>query len=248
MQLVKKFFKQFSSNRKIIFSPIEKDQVFDIPVPAVRCIPEWFKSTPATWDHKPIHIDDNYNTNATVKSCPPFIDAFSLGYMFVLPMDVQIEIHRDEGLASVKWQTGRSDFVSTHSTDQFPVSGIHKNDIYQPFKWLFPFKISTPPGYSTLFTHPLNRNDLPFKTLSGVVDTDNYPINVNFPFVISPPLDKDFFIIEANTPISQIIPFKRENWNHIESNTPVSEKDFFSLKKKIQNSYKKQWRVKKRFR
>ena len=42
--------------------------------------------------------------------------------------------------------------------------------------------IEAPPGYSLLFTHPVNRADLPFTTLTGLVDCDAFHHNpLNFP-------------------------------------------------------------------
>jgi hypothetical protein len=69
--------------------------------------------------------------------------------------------------------------------------------------------VKLPDGYSAIFTHPLNRFDLPFITLSGVVDGPFVVHNGNIPFHI-----KDGFegVIPKGTPIMQIIPFKRENW------------------------------------
>lgn len=248
MKLIKNLFHKVANKNKIIFSPINDQQVFDSPTPASRSIPDWYKKTPKTTDLKPSQIDNEYKTNGTVKLCMPFLDALRIGYTYCLPMDVQVEVDNKKEIAQLKWAAGGEDFISTHSLDQFPIEGIHKNDIYQPFKWLFPFSIKTPKGYSTFFTHPLNRNDLPFKTLSGIVETDLYPLNVNFPFLLAPPKNLDFFIIEAGTPIAQIIPFKREEWISECSAEPVSQRATFDLKKKIQNSYKKQWWIKKRYR
>jgi hypothetical protein len=37
--------------------------------------------------------------------------------------------------------------------------------------------IEAPDGYAVLFTHPFNRFDLPFTTLTGLVDCDRYHDN-----------------------------------------------------------------------
>ena len=34
--------------------------------------------------------------------------------------------------------------------------------------------IEAPQGYSLLFTHPVNRTDLPFTTITGLVDSDSF--------------------------------------------------------------------------
>ena len=64
-------------------------------------------------------------------------------------------------------------------------------------------------GYSLLVTHPLNRFDLPFVSLSGIVDADITMTHGRIPFFIK----KGFSgVIEAGTPILQVLPFKRDDW------------------------------------
>jgi len=60
-----------------------------------------------------------------------------------------------------------------------------------------------------LFIHPVNRTELPFHSLTGLVDTDKHPIIINFPFFI-----KAGFVgtIPAGTPLIQAIPIKRDGW------------------------------------
>ena len=64
---------------------------------------------------------------------------------------------------------------------------------------------------SALVTHPINRVDLPFTTMSGIVDFDksiHAPIG-NIPFFI-----KNGFtgVIPKGTPMFQILPFERNEW------------------------------------
>ena len=61
-----------------------------------------------------------------------------------------------------------------------------------------------------MITHPLNRNDLPFITISGIVD-GNFAISAdgNVPFYIKNNFEG---IIPQGTPIAQLIPFYRQNW------------------------------------
>jgi predicted membrane-bound spermidine synthase len=50
----------------------------------------------------------------------------------------------------------------------------------------------------------------PFTILPGIVDTDTYTAPVNFPFVLN---DINFEgLIPAGTPIAQVIPIKRDEW------------------------------------
>jgi hypothetical protein len=70
----------------------------------------------------------------------------------------------------------------------------------------------TPPGYSLLFTHPINRSDLPFTTLSGLVDCDTFHHSpIHFPARWH---DANFNgTLPKGTPVAQCIPVKREIWN-----------------------------------
>ena len=65
-----------------------------------------------------------------------------------------------------------------------------------------------PEGWSVLFTHPLNRDDLPFRTLSGIVDCDRFGDGlVHFPAVWT---DAEYEgTLPADTPVAQAIPFQR---------------------------------------
>jgi hypothetical protein len=82
------------------------------------------------------------------------------------------------------------------------------------FVWYFPYSFKTPKGYSVLFSQPFNRYDLPFTTLSAIIDTDDAVIRGRIPFFIK----KDFEgIIPAGTPIAQIIPFKRDEWTLVKN-------------------------------
>jgi hypothetical protein len=91
-------------------------------------------------------------------------------------------------------------------------------------KWHNDFLIKTPKGFSVLFTHPLNRLDLPFFTLSGLVDCDKYNSPIHFPFLLKRGFEG---IIESGTPIAQIVPVKRELWK--------SKKYLFNSDKIYQN-------------
>jgi hypothetical protein len=102
--------------------------------------------------------------------------------------------------------------------------------------------IETPKGYSCLFVQPFHR-DSAFTILPGVVDTDKYVQPVNFPFVLND--IKWEGLIPAGTPIAQVIPFKREDWNMeigTISNIEKSNQVHNLLKTKFFDSYKNQFR------
>jgi hypothetical protein len=95
----------------------------------------------------------------------------------------------------------------------------------------------TPPGYSSLITHPLNRHDLPFITLSGLVDTDMTMARGNLPFFLKEGFEG---VIPAGTPMFQIIPFKRENWQMEEDKSimKIGLENEFLTKKSVYGWYK----------
>jgi hypothetical protein len=179
------------------------------PAPAIKSLPDWYKQKkPFIGDEKKHKAFPNGTKNVTVKWCNPFGDSLSTGYFIYLENDIQVTI--DQGEQNLVWLNGGSEFVSQHSREQVSAEMIPESFSDQPWKFKNYWGIETPKGYSTLFTHPLNRSELPFLTLSGVVDTDMYKQPVNFPFLIR----KNFEgIIAAGTPIAQVIPFKREAWS-----------------------------------
>ena len=163
------------------------------PLPASKLVPEWYRKMPGVGEG----IE-------TVKKCVPILDALTSGYVITLPTDVYFD-----GSNKQFWSDSPFPINSDHHSIQTQDVEIDPDFDSQPHKWINLWKIKTPKGYSCLFIHPLNRTDLPFKSFTGVVDTDKHPLIINFPFVMK----KDFSgRIPAGTPIIQIIPFKREDW------------------------------------
>jgi hypothetical protein len=114
------------------------------------------------------------------------------------------------------------------------------------YKWANSFILETPKGYSTLFLHPVNRVDLPFYSFSGLVDTDKFPVEVNFPFLIK----KDFVgIIPAGTPIAQAIPVKRDDWVSSVEDSKMYERPAFTytMHNPPFNFYKKNFWTRKKY-
>ena len=93
-----------------------------------------------------------------------------------------------------------------HSMPQFEnPHGYHAKH----FHWWPNWGIELPKGYSALVTSPLNRFDLPFLTVAGIIDSDKYTMPGLMPFFL-----KEGFsgLIPKGTPYAQIIPIKREDW------------------------------------
>jgi hypothetical protein len=216
------------------------------PESSKKYIPEWYKKMPNTIDLSSrlgLSPDSKYASNSTVKGCTPFLDAMITGYIYSLSADIEIKL-LDDNEISIKWRPD-IDLISYHDQNQAPnfPNPAEVNKSSNILKWNSPFSIKTPDGYSCLFTHPLNRYDLPFRTLSGVIDTDSYNLAPQFPFQLSIDI-KDTIIIEKGTPIVQIIPFKRDIWksSYEDESIIISNRNSFNYFSTIIKSYKnKHW-------
>jgi hypothetical protein len=96
--------------------------------------------------------------------------------------------------------------------------------------------VQTPKGYSSLFVTPFH-HDLPFTILPAIVDTDTYFNPVNFPFLPDPDFEG---LIPKGTPIAQVIPFKRDNWEmsvkHIED-SKEAQKNFLQVARNLSTQF-----------
>lgn len=232
----------------------------DYPTPIKLNIPEWFKKLEHTLPKK------------TIKGCMPFLDSLTSGYLLKVPQDIYIKhnvditnekgenikdlffvsgLHEYKHLLSAKFLNLNSS-LDAHPIHQLEGSPLVEKNKNLPFhKILNPWRIKTPKGYSCLFVSPLNNSDDRFSIISGIVDTDTFPNEINFPIVINgdkyPVLETT---IKKGTPYVQIIPFKRDNWKmsfkQIEQKEILQSRVFYFLKlfKNYQEKYwnKKSWK------
>jgi hypothetical protein len=175
------------------------------PVPSSKLVPHWYqRMTPYV---------NNVRTHAgmTIKRCMPVFDAIVSGYTILLPADILVtfEYHNGQRAQKSEWNHMLDfDLVSYHAPEQFSTYPEIEPNLPAK-KFINPFAIVTPPGYSCLFTQPMHQESSQIKVFEGIVDTDQQHL-VNIPFMYK---DKDFEgIIPAGTPIVQVIPFKREKW------------------------------------
>jgi hypothetical protein len=178
---------------------------FPAPVPATRGVPQWLKGMPMD---QPLERQDKAGLETvqvpTVKQCPPFLEAMTCGYLIPLAGDVSFT--RDAS-GSLQF-SAQGKIVDTQHPLQVRGSPIQGTLIV---KFINPWVIKTPPGYSTLFLPPLNQFEVPFQTLSGLVETDTYYRPVHFPTIclMRPGTG---VTLKRGTPIAQAIPIKREEW------------------------------------
>jgi hypothetical protein len=188
-------------NKKIIFCAIDKEMldVWPHPQPASRSIPPEYKNLK--------RFKDGDLHNPTVKTCMPFLDSMTAGYIIPFDQDYLIDpVEKDFSVTPANRE--QSDF-GFHSKTQLPKEW-HKTTGENAGKFINKWLIKTPPGYSCLFIPPMNRLEERWKIIEGVVDTDNYINVINFPFILKK-RDKQF-LIKKGEPMVQVVPFKRETW------------------------------------
>jgi len=246
-------------NKEIEFSAHEDYFALkeDYPIPAKLNIPEWYKNLEHTI------------LNRTIKGCMPFLDSLTAGYILKMPQDFYIRhnidsknekeeqikdsfqtygLHDQSQLLGAKWINLNSG-VDVHTINQLEGSPLIKKNKNLPFyKIVNPWKIKTPKGYSCLFVPPLNNSDDRFSIIPGIVDTDTFPNEINFPIIING--DKYSVletVIKKGTPYVQIIPFKRDSWKIItkprKSKEIQNSRLFYGLK--LFNIYKEKYWNKK---
>ena len=179
------------------------------PVPASKITPDWYKNLESytAGDKRP---GGNGTTTATAKRCMPIFDAMTGGYIISTHTDLFVSQKIVEnGKTYPYYEWANFGAISFHPKRQLPEHPDGSGHELEYPKWNNAWSIKTPPGYSCLFISPLHR-ETPIIVLPGVVDTDTYSAPVNFPFVLRDP--KMDGLIPAGTPIMQVIPFKREEW------------------------------------
>jgi len=191
-------------------------EFLDMPSPARKHIPEWYKKAEKYTGGKP-HINHPQDIGrSTIKACTPFLESYTNGYIIELWQD--IEVIYLQGAPLINWNT-KPDVIEARDLSSLQGFPIGEESANYSFAWKSPFMIKTPKNYSILVSHPFNRLDLPFTTLTGIVDSDTTVTGGNIPFMLKKGFEG---IIPKGTPIAQIIPFKRNSWE--------SEKDSSLLK------------------
>lgn len=200
--------------KAVIEYAIAFDNRFIPFVPARNAVPQWYKDTPP-WDQ----TMERWQFPNTYKQCLPFYDAMTMGYMIYLPCDIWV--HNNGEFKEFTWNPQTYDVV----LPQFNSSSreVPRNPEYslQSTAWKVPLSLKVSDGFSYLITHPMNRFDLPFITMSGILDS-NYalPSFANLTFTIR----KDFEgLIPQGTPIAQVIPYRNEDWTSVQNQDLLEE-------------------------
>lgn len=215
------------------------------PARANGFMPDWFRRL----DRRMNRPDAEQGPKLTIKACMPVADVFSLGFMIPLPFDLRIQVPHDRASIETDWAEGLPFTpIEPHHPGQIGAPEA-PFETARPLKFINPWRIKVPQGYSVLFTQPLSRPDLPFTCFSGLVDCDRFHTTVNIPFVWSGPAGDHH--LSAGTPIAQCIPIDRATLlKTFESraSTPAEKAEQAAANHRKYNeegAYTRDWRVRK---
>ena len=176
------------------------------PVAAKAALPGWLREmaprVPSAVHQRAIR---------TVKQCPPFVDAMAHGFLILLPCDVTVHAERfswDWPLAPLTIADHPRAPLSFHVPEQLAGSPLaHGNRSALKFNSFWTIELEA--GWSLMVVHPINRDDLPFRLISGLVDADRFTdVGINFPALWT---DPDFHgVLPRGTPIAQCYAVPRD--------------------------------------
>ena len=226
--------------------PPELAPILPRPIPAVQGLPGWFKTMPAKAFSAVLQVEHH-----TVKKCPPFVDAMTYGFLIPLAADLRIEngaFAWDRDVPSGTLDGYVRSPISFHTNDQVAGSPFFEEDRFL-IKFMNFWTIELPAGYSLLVTHPVNRQDLPFLTLTGLVDSDLYNDNfINFPARWTDPNSSG--VLPKGSPVAQCLPLKRDSWTAdfglIEGEAIARLRETAALIDQGQDVYRERFRAPKR--
>ena len=204
-------------------------EIYPDIVPMKSVVPQWYKSLDRFVGGKA-----NYNIgalNVGLKLCMPFLDSLIIGYS--IPLITDLFVTQTEEGPIINWNNGQIKPIDLRTTPEVGTYPKPAGFSEKQFVWKLQTALQVPKGYSFLFTHPLNRFDLPFFTFSGVVDGGWVMGAGDVPVVI-----KDGFegIIPAGTSIAQVIPFKQESWKAVKKEN-LSKESLLNTQRSLSKIY-----------
>lgn len=217
-------------NRKNLYLHLREDSyrgVLPPPVAAARELPKWWKNMDYTVDPKrhPHRFGNVYDpkfwaafskkdaaliSQPSVKGCPAIADWMTSGFIIRLWSDVLI-VKTEEG--EVKVNHGDKLFdeqIHGFDVDMMfgPDSGIESKTL---IKLSAPWTITGDPGVSVLYEPVPGYFDRPWRTFSGIVPVDQYPLDVKWIFEFTGPVGEH--LVPAGTPILRMLPIYRTNFS-----------------------------------
>lgn len=192
-------FNFFKKNPKVIFwNSVPGLEEVNPPVPAIECIPEWFKKMPQD-------ITEYFSGHpGTLKRCPGFVDFYKEGYVLKLWCDLYVKINEDR---TYEVQSPEKNFkFIVHLDNQFLDHIPDRNTFSAVLKGHNPWRIKTPKGWSVMQLPMFYDFNKTFTVLPGSIWTDiHHEINPQIAFYST-----GEFFIPRGTPLAVYIPYKRQ--------------------------------------
>ncbi|KFE34557.1 hypothetical protein [Thioclava atlantica] len=187
--------------------PALKDLI-PAPMPAEKALPDWLRTMPGEVEAESMGGE----RLRTLKQCPPLLDALGLGVLIPLPCDIRVEggsFHWDWAFPAITDAPLTRAPLGAHLPEQAIGAPLPLGPGQLAIKFTNYWTLEAPEGWQLLVTHPMNRAELPFLTLSGLVGGDRFGLGyVHFPALWT---DPDFEgVLPRGTPVAQVIPVPRD--------------------------------------
>lgn len=176
------------------------------PMLAKHALPDWLRQMAPR-----VPSGVHQRSIRTVKQCPPFVDAMTHGFIIPLPCDVIVrdgQFSWDWALPPMSTAGHPRAPLSFHVPEQIagsPLAIGHQSALKFNSFWT----VELEPGWSLMAVHPINRAELPFRTLTGLVDADRFnDVGINFPAIWTEPTFAGR--LARGTPIAQCYAVPRE--------------------------------------
>ena len=230
------------------------------PVPAHTMQPDWWKKG------KLNEFVNGSPITGTIKICPAMRDWLTTGYLIVAQRDIQVrhdkdlmkhrtEVERDDAEKQVALPSHPKEqlfYGTDHEFNMFP----ENPNMYDAFKIRCDWCMKLPEGYSMMYLDPFLYSNPDFVAWRGLIDADKgfNMADENNNIIMYPKHDGDF-VIKKGTPLVQVVPYKREEWqatyltyksndwtknrSHITSNRENKTMDEFSRDPATSDEYRK---------
>lgn len=170
--------------------------------PASRFVPEKFKNLPSILKKGEHPIDDIH----TIKVCPSIKHYIGLGFVIPAWCDIEITPNGENGKPQVTYSDPEMN-ESFHYPEQLGNFMDEKFKVRVPIKLDNPWHPWQPKGWSALYLPMYWHEGENFEAVPGVIDHDmasmHCPINIMLK-------QAKTTLIKQGTPLTQVIPFKRE--------------------------------------
>lgn len=210
---LRKLFSISRDEELIEFNPVYEGFSTTHPLPMSKVVPSYFKEAPQRCGDLP--------NDLTYKTCPSFVDAFTVGYVLRCPVDVHITCYEEH----FEWLLPHDVppvVVTSHSGSQMLADTQHSIVDESQF---YPYMLKIDTGYLLKHSENVGIQLLPFyydkenrsnfEACYGYFDNllnDRHgtcPINL---FVRRRPEHDNSFLIKKGSPICTIVPYRYTNF------------------------------------